>query len=48
VRKHQEAGFDKTQAKGVTETMRGAWRLLGERLDLLANQPTNVVMLHAA
>lgn len=28
--------------------MREAWRLLGERLDLLANKPANVVMLRAA
>ena len=28
--------------------MREAWRLLGERLDLLTNKPANVVMLHAA
>ena len=28
--------------------MREAWRLLGERLDLLVNKPANVVMLRAA
>jgi integrase len=28
--------------------MREAWRLLGERLDLLANKPANVVVLRAA
>ena len=28
--------------------MREAWRLLGERLDLLTNKPANVVMLRAA
>lgn len=28
--------------------MREAWRLWGERLDLLSNMPSNVLMLHAA